>query len=85
MKIPPQRGFRALFRRSVDGYPDYMLLCNQCETRERCFGAFPHDIAQVHHQFWHTKPITIPTGWANPGGSRMCDHRQCPPDKCQGC
>ena len=64
-----KRPFRAVFRRAVDGFPDYVLVCNQCETRERCFGAKPHDVAKVHAQFWHPGP-RIPVGWANPGGQR---------------
>jgi hypothetical protein len=78
--------FRAEFWRAADGQPDYLLHCSKCGTRELCFGALPHDIARVHHQFWHPGP-TIPVGFANPGGPppRVCDHRQCPSYECRGC
>ncbi len=80
------RLFRAEFRRSVDGYPDYVLHCRQCDTRERCYGDKPHDVAKIHARFWHPGP-RIPIGWANPGAGplRVCEHRQCPSYECRGC
>jgi hypothetical protein len=43
------------------------LYCRKCDTTEEVWEEVPpQKIAELHHLWFHVRPVTIPVGWANP-------------------
>lgn len=66
MKIQAKREFHAQVFRTLDGDLAYLLYCRRCDTKESMWDILPHDAAKIHAEWFHSRKVSIPVGWANP-------------------